>query len=143
MLIESFLIGKLTNKPNKPNNLGPGGQQQHPDDNTGSHPTQYPHPTGKGGTTSQKKIVLAILNIILAFIAGYLAWNCNAGEKSWLRVIYTILASVFSGLYMIYYLIYRVIIRASCGKSSGTSSGKTGSSSGSSSGSSGYGNSGY
>ena len=127
MLIENFIIEKL--RGNNNSNLGPGGEQQNPDD------SQYSHPTRNGGLPSnQKKILLAILNIVLAFIAGYLSWNCNASEKPWIRVIYTIVAGVFSGFYMIYYLVYRVILRVSCGDGSSGSSGS------SSSGSSGYGN---
>jgi uncharacterized membrane protein YgcG len=108
MLIEKFLIEKLKGKPK------PTIHPQKPEDKTNQN---------------TKAIVLAIFNVILACIAGYLCWNCNGGEKPALRVIYTILATVFSGLYILFYFVYHVLIRVPCKRGSGSSSGHSSSSS--------------
>ena len=63
---------------------------------------------------SLKTYLLAFLNLILAGIAGYLCWNCNAEHPTWLRVIVTILAVIFSGIYVLFYLVYRIIIGVPC-----------------------------
>jgi len=97
MLVESFLLEKLQ---------GGGGS-----------------PTSK---TNSKALLLAILNISLATIAGYLCWSCNANHGTPLRLLYTIFASVFSGLYIIYYFAAHVLIRIPCGGSgSGSGSGSS------------------
>ena len=98
MLIEHFILNKIK-----------GDHSNSTNDNHNSNHQNLNH---------QKKIVLAILNIILAFIAGYLCWNCNGSEKTWLRVLYTIISAVFSGLYMLYYLVYRVIMQVKCASGS-------------------------
>ena len=85
MLIETFLIEKLDNKSQNNSN-------------------KY----------RAKKYFLAFLNLTLAIIAGYLCWNCNKNEPAWLKILYTIIAVIFSGFYMLYYLIYRVIINVPC-----------------------------
>ena len=97
---------------------------------------------GSNSKTNSKALILAILNIILAILAGYLCWNCNANHGTLVRVIFTIIAAVFSGLYILYYFVAHVLMRIPCGSGggggSGSGSGKGSSgSSGSSSGSSG------
>ena len=85
MLIETFLIEKLDSKKNHDNR-----------------------------SYKIKKYILGFLNLILAVIAGYLCWNCNTNTPIWLKIIYTIIAVIFSGIYMLYYLIYRIIINVPC-----------------------------
>ena len=119
MFIENFLIEQLQGK--KPTS--------HPTRHPTRHPTQHPNkPTDPNEKRRQntKAIILGILNVILASIAGYLCWNCNAGEKPALRVIYTILAAIFSGLYILFYFVYHVLLRVPCsGGGGGTSSGSS------------------
>ncbi len=121
MLVESFIIEKLMGK----RNTSSEEEQEHHEENGGptknpSNPYYPGYINHEGQETSEepdnnrKKIILGILNVILAIIAGYLAWNCNANEKSWIRILNTIIAAVFSGLYMLYYLVYRVILGVSC-----------------------------
>ena len=100
MLVENFLINKLKE---------------------GSKPTRAPKATKSPKDPKEKAkqntnaIVLAIFNVILACIAGYLCWNCNAKEKPALRVIYTVFAVIFSGLYILFYFVYHVLLRVPCG----------------------------
>lgn len=68
-----------------------------------------------GAQRSKAKYLLAyIINLALAIGAGYLAWTCNAGQTMILRVVYTILGAMFSGLYLIYYFIYRILMKNAC-----------------------------
>ena len=79
----------------------------------------------KGSTskTNKNSLILAILNIALAIIAGYLCWNCNANHGTPLRLLYTVIAAVFSGLYIIYYFAFHVLLRIPCGGGLGSGSG--------------------
>lgn len=56
-----------------------------------------------------------IINLAIMLGAGYLAWSCNGSETQPLRILYTVLAAIFSSLYLIYYLVYRVILGKPCG----------------------------
>ena len=84
MLIESFILEKLTNNQNNNNS-----NQNNPTPGTSPTPTSTSTPTPTLIATSgrdlaaenRRKIMLAILNIILSSIAAYLAWNCNLSEK--------------------------------------------------------------
>ena len=40
-----------------------------------------------------------LLNLAVALFAAYLAWNCNANESQTIRILYTIFAALFGGLY--------------------------------------------
>jgi len=44
----------------------------------------------------------------------YLAWNCNATSSNVERILYTLIAGLFSSLYLIYYLVKRVILNKKC-----------------------------
>jgi len=61
-----------------------------------------------------RNFILSFLNIALAIIAGFLAWNCSKHEKTILQILYTILAVIFSGIYLLFYLIYRVLLNNPC-----------------------------
>ena len=123
MLVESFIIEKLIGKQNT-NSEEEEYQEENQDENgipTRNSSQSYPgyintesQETSEEPDNNRKKIILGILNVILATIAGYLAWNCNANQKSWIRILNTIIAAVFSGLYMLYYLVYRVILGVPC-----------------------------
>jgi cytochrome b subunit of formate dehydrogenase len=67
----------------------------------------------RGGAKAKYYLAYAV-NVILLIAAGYLAWNCNAGESTAMRILYTVLALIFSGFYLIYYLIYHVLMGRAC-----------------------------
>ena len=66
-----------------------------------------------GGQPSSNYLAYTI-NLAIIIGAAYLAWFCNDGETMPMRILYTVLAGLFSGLYLIYYLIYRVAMGNSC-----------------------------
>lgn len=69
----------------------------------------------QNGGGSKAKYYLAYAVQLIIFIAAiYLAWGCNAGESTIMRIVYTILASIFSVIYLIYYFIYRVLMGNKC-----------------------------
>lgn len=75
--------------------------------------------SGGGGSEivprSKAKFWLAyVINLIMAAGAAYLAWRCNIGQTSIMRIVYTVLAAMFNGLYLIYYVIYHVIMANPC-----------------------------
>jgi hypothetical protein len=55
-----------------------------------------------------------IFNFLLMIFAGYLAWGCNMLESDGIRILYTIFAMIFPGIYILYYLIYRKILNNDC-----------------------------
>ena len=57
---------------------------------------------------------LIILKLLIILIAIYLAWNCNAQSPILIRLLYTIIASLFSGFYILYYSIYRILLKNDC-----------------------------
>lgn len=61
-----------------------------------------------------KSVLWGLLGLVLMIIAGYLAWTCNATQGDVLRIVYTILAVLFSGIYLLFYLIYHVILNVKC-----------------------------
>jgi hypothetical protein len=91
MIVEQFLIESLSGDKHK-------AEEEHVDKTKTNH----------------KRLLLGLLNVILAGIAGYLAWNCNSGQHVALKILYTIIAAVFSGLYVLYYFVYHILIRSSC-----------------------------
>lgn len=56
--------------------------------------------------SSAKKFFLFVLEVFIMSVAGYLAWNCYKNNGLVLRIIYTILALIFSGIYILFYIIY-------------------------------------
>ena len=56
-----------------------------------------------------------IIHILITVTAGYLAWTCNAGTSTILRILYTILSVFFSWFYLIYYVIVHVLMARPCG----------------------------
>lgn len=51
-----------------------------------------------------------VVSVGLAVIAGYLAWNRNAGQTTVMKLIYTIIAVMFATIYLIYYVIVVYVI---------------------------------
>lgn len=91
MIVEQFLIERLSGDKHKQ-------EEEHVDKTKTNH----------------KRLLLGLLNVVLAGIAGYLAWNCNSEQHVALKILYTIIAAVFSGLYVLYYFVYHILIRSSC-----------------------------
>jgi hypothetical protein len=69
----------------------------------------------QNGGGKAKYTLAYIVQLVLFIGAAYLAWQCNAGEGTGMRILYTVLAAIFSTFYLIYYLIYRVIMGNKCG----------------------------
>jgi hypothetical protein len=63
---------------------------------------------------SWKWYLAYILNFGLWIGAGYLAWQCNLSQTLPMRLLYTVLACLFSGLYLIYYLVYHILMGVPC-----------------------------
>ena len=59
-------------------------------------------------------VLYFIISLIIALIAAYLAYECNAGENNATRWFVTVVAFLFSGLYLIYYLIRYIILGNEC-----------------------------
>ena len=57
-----------------------------------------------------------LLSSTFGIIAGILAWRCNSTEPRLLRIVYTILAVLFSNIYIFFYLVYRIILKHPCKK---------------------------
>ena len=69
----------------------------------------------QNGGGSKAKYYLAYAVQLIIFIAAiYLAWSCNVGESMIMRIVYTVLAAIFSVIYLIYYFIYRVLMGNKC-----------------------------
>ena len=54
------------------------------------------------------------MKLLIILIAIYLCWNCNADKNIFLRLLYTLTASMFSGFYIIFYSIYRILLNNNC-----------------------------
>jgi hypothetical protein len=55
-----------------------------------------------------------VIKIILSIIAASLVWKCNSDENIIFRIVLTILAIMFSEIYILYYAIYRVYMGNKC-----------------------------
>lgn len=76
--------------------------------------TYIPGDLEQRGGGRAKYYLAYTVNLILMGVAGYLAWMCNSGETTLIRVLYTILAAIFSGFYLLYYFVYRILMGNSC-----------------------------
>ena len=56
-----------------------------------------------------------ILALVIAFGTAYIAYSCNEYETPATRAITTVIAFLFSGIYLIYYFIVHVIFDRKCG----------------------------
>lgn len=68
----------------------------------------------EGGGKAKYYLSYAV-QVVIFLIAGYLAWTCNAKESTLMRVLYTVLAAMFSGFYLVYYAIYHGLMGNACG----------------------------
>ena len=55
-----------------------------------------------------------VIKFILSIIAASLVWKCNSKENILFRIILTILAVMFSEIYILYYAVYRVYMGNKC-----------------------------
>jgi hypothetical protein len=55
-----------------------------------------------------------IIKLLLSIIAGTLVWQCNSKEHLLVKIIFTILAVMFSEIYILYYAIYRTYMGNKC-----------------------------
>lgn len=76
--------------------------------------TDIPGDYQQRGGGRAKYYLAYTVNLILMVVAGYLAWMCNIGETPLVRILYTILAAIFSGLYLLYYFVYRILMGNPC-----------------------------
>ena len=58
--------------------------------------------------------IRAAFSLPFMIVAGMLAWRCNSGESKAVRVLITVLAALFSTIYIMFYLIYRVLLKHPC-----------------------------
>ena len=54
------------------------------------------------------------IKLLLSIIAGTLVWQCNSKEHLLVKIIFTILAVMFSEIYILYYAIYRTYMGNKC-----------------------------
>ena len=59
-------------------------------------------------------VAACVIKFILSIIAASLVWKCNSKENILFRIILTILAIMFSEIYILYYAIYRVYMGNKC-----------------------------
>ena len=69
---------------------------------------------GQNGGNQTTYVMSTIIQVVILIVAGWLAWDCNKNETPGTRVIITLLAVIFSGLYLLYYLVYRVLMGVTC-----------------------------
>ena len=60
-------------------------------------------------------ITTIIIALILSTAAAFLAFNCNHHENPPARLLYTIFAFMFPGLYLIYFFIRYLMLGQTCG----------------------------
>lgn len=57
-------------------------------------------------------VLIGVFTLML--ISGYISWNCYANDLPSVRLLKTILASVFFYLYLPYFLFMRIILKTPC-----------------------------
>lgn len=67
--------------------------------------------------SNNKSAKSIILNYSLMILAGYLCYNCNKNENIIIRILYFIIAIIFSPYYIIYYVTYHYVFKEPCNKS--------------------------
>jgi len=55
-----------------------------------------------------------IISIMISLATAYLAYECNRGSNAGVRWLVTLVAFLFSGLYLIYYLFAHVVFGDQC-----------------------------
>jgi len=57
---------------------------------------------------------IIVLQIVISLCAFVLAWDCNRMSNGILRLLVSIVATIFSEFYIIYYAIYHVLMGFQC-----------------------------
>lgn len=84
--------------------------------------TKPKNPDRKGEATQKSKKTVGIIIgicflvgiIIVSIFSGFIAWNCYANNLKNIRIIKTILATIFFYLYLPYFFLLRVILQQPC-----------------------------
>jgi hypothetical protein len=61
--------------------------------------------------SGNKKKINMIFSLFITLFAMYLAYDCNKHSSMGMRLLYTVIAGLFSGIYLLYYLVVRVFLR--------------------------------
>jgi hypothetical protein len=71
-----------------------------------------------GNTVEQKHWIKVyttiIIKIVLSLISVNLAWQCNKNSGIVMQIIISLIAFVFSEIYILYYAVYRVFMGNKC-----------------------------
>ncbi|MHB1952663.1 MAG: hypothetical protein ACYCOU_02855 [Sulfobacillus sp.] len=61
-------------------------------------------------------MIWGFVSLVALILAVLLSWRCNtvAGTGTLAKVLYAIVAGLFSYIYLIYYMIYRVFMAVPC-----------------------------
>ena len=59
-------------------------------------------------------VVGLIISLCISLATSYLAYECNRGSNPGIRWLVTVVAFLFSGLYLIYYLFVHVVFGDQC-----------------------------
>jgi hypothetical protein len=65
-----------------------------------------------------------VISLLISVAAAYFAFECNSHEKPATRLVYTLIAFFFPGLYLIYYFVRHTIIGDKCGSRRGRRNGR-------------------
>lgn len=71
----------------------------------------------QGGANSPLSVYIwYLIHLLISVLAVYLSWECTISEGSKVvRVLYAVIAFLFSYIYIIYYVIYRLLMDNKCG----------------------------
>ena len=61
-----------------------------------------------------KLYVVIVIKVILSIISFGLTWDCSKNSNVFLKLIYGIIAIIFSEFYILYYAIYRICMGNKC-----------------------------
>tara|TARA_Y200000002_G_C22520527_1_gene595324 strand:+ start:26 stop:268 length:243 start_codon:yes stop_codon:yes gene_type:complete len=61
-----------------------------------------------------KLTVIIIIKLIVSLIASYLVWDCNKNKNLFIKIIFLLIAFIFSEVYILYYAIYRIFMGNKC-----------------------------
>jgi len=58
--------------------------------------------------------IYSFITILVALLISYLAYRCNEGSGKANQIFFTIIAFLFSGIYLLFYLIYHILMGVPC-----------------------------
>ncbi len=81
-------------------------------------PTPLPVTTSSGNSKKTMYMMFGLIFFVillaLGLLSGFIAWNCYANNLTKIRIIKTILATLFFYLYLPYFFLLRVILQQAC-----------------------------